>query len=158
MKIKASIACWLLVAGLTANAAELQPVPASPQLEANMIKLSEQLRCLVCQNQTIADSQAPLAVDLRQHIREQLVEGRTEDQILRYMTERYGEYVLYRPPFKATTWLLWVGPFILLVCGVLNLFRVLRRRRKNAPASTLGVEDQRRLEALLRRGPRSDKS
>jgi cytochrome c-type biogenesis protein CcmH/NrfF len=123
-----------------------------------MIRLAEELRCLVCQNQTIADSQAPLAVDLRQQIREQLAQGRAEEEILGYMTERYGEYVLYRPSFKAATWLLWIGPFALLFCGVWGLFRVLRLRGQHMPCRELSVEDHRRLEALLRPEPRSDKS
>jgi cytochrome c-type biogenesis protein CcmH len=95
-----------------------------------MMAMAAELRCLVCQNQTIADSHAGLAEDLRQQIREMLAKGMTERQIMDYMTERYGDFVLYRPPFKASTALLWVGPGVLMAGALLTLFVVLRRRQK----------------------------
>ena len=95
-----------------------------------MMVLAAELRCLVCQNQTIADSHAGLALDLRQQIREMLAKGMTEDQINHYMTDRYGDFVLYRPPFKASTWLLWVGPGLLTVGALAALVMVLRRRQR----------------------------
>jgi cytochrome c-type biogenesis protein CcmH len=99
-----------------------------PAVERRLKDLGEELRCLVCQNQTIADSNAPLALDLRNQIRAQVKQGKTDDEIRRYMTDRYGDFVLYKPPFKATTALLWVGPFALVAAGVLVFFVVVRRR------------------------------
>ena len=95
-----------------------------------MMQLANELRCLVCQNQTIADSNAGLAVDLRQQIREMLAKGQGERQILDYMTQRYGDFVLYRPPFKTSTALLWVGPAALLVLALGALIVLLRRRAR----------------------------
>jgi cytochrome c-type biogenesis protein CcmH len=116
-------------------AKEAVPVSADPALEARMMVLATELRCLVCQNQTIADSHADLAVDLRQQIREQLAAGKNEDDIRRYMTDRYGDFVLYKPPVKGTTLLLWVGPGLLLAGALIALFAVLRKRqRMNADA------------------------
>jgi cytochrome c-type biogenesis protein CcmH len=120
----------LVLATFLAHAVEAPPVAANPQIEARMMAISTELRCLVCQNQTIADSHAELAVDLRQQIREMLAAGQNERQILDYMTERYGDFVLYRPPFKASTLVLWVGPALLLVLAVGTLIRVLRRRQR----------------------------
>ena len=99
-----------------------------------MMSLATELRCLVCQNQTIADSHAELAVDLRQQIREMLQKGMSDDQVRTYMTERYGDFVLYKPPFKTSTALLWAGPAALLGGALFALFIVLRRRQ------TLGAD------------------
>ena len=114
--------------GVQAKVAET--VAANPALESRMMAVAAELRCLVCQNQTIADSNAELAVDLRQQVREMLEKGQSERQILAYMTERYGDFVLYRPPFQATTVLLGVGPGILLVLAVGILVMVLRKRQR----------------------------
>ena len=129
------IAAWLavlfLLLGLSAaNANEAAPAVADPVLEARMLAITAELRCLVCQNQTIADSHADLAIDLRQQVREMLQKGMTDQQIADYMTQRYGDFVLYRPPFKTTTALLWIGPGALLVLGLLGLVLVLRRRSR----------------------------
>jgi cytochrome c-type biogenesis protein CcmH len=113
-----------------ASAKEAAPAVADPVLEARMLTITAELRCLVCQNQTIADSHADLAIDLRQQVREMLQKGMTDKQIADYMTERYGDFVLYRPPFKSTTLLLWVGPGVLLVLGLLALVLMLRRRSR----------------------------
>ncbi|WP_275405258.1 cytochrome c-type biogenesis protein [Rhodoferax lacus] len=113
-----------------ASAAEAVPAAADPVLEARMLKIAAELRCLVCQNQTIADSHADLAIDLRQQVRELLQKGMTDQQITAYMTDRYGDFVLYRPPFKATTVLLWAGPGVMLVGGLLVLVLVLRKRSR----------------------------
>lgn len=104
-----------------------------PGLERRAIALERELRCLVCQNQTLAESSAPLAMDLRNQIREQLAAGKSEREITDYMVARYGDFVLYRPPLKGTTVLLWVGPFVFLLGGLYLLARVLRRRRVAAP-------------------------
>jgi cytochrome c-type biogenesis protein CcmH len=114
----------------TAWANEAAPASADPVLEARMLKITTELRCLVCQNQTIADSHADLAIDLRQQVRELLQKGMTDQQITDYMTQRYGDFVLYRPPFKTTTALLWIGPGVMLVAGLLVLVLVLRRRSR----------------------------
>jgi len=115
-----------------AHANEAAPAAADPVLEARMMRLTSELRCLVCQNQTIADSQSGLASDLRQQVREMLQRGASERQVVDYMTARYGDFVLYRPPLKASTLLLWFGPAVLLIAGVLTLIVVLRRRSQLA--------------------------
>jgi cytochrome c-type biogenesis protein CcmH len=122
----------LLAAGLAAPLAakEAAPVAVDEKTEARMMALASELRCLVCQNQTIADSHAELAVDLRGQIREMIAKGQSDGQIMDYMTERYGDFVLYRPPFKATTLLLWAGPAVLLLVAVGLLINVLRRRQR----------------------------
>ncbi|ENO84314.1 cytochrome c-type biogenesis protein, partial [Thauera aminoaromatica] len=109
-------------------------VAADPKLEADMMELSHKLRCLVCQNQSIAESNAPLAVDLRNQVREQLAAGKDKDDVIDYLVERYGDFVLYEPPFKAVTGLLWVGPFALLLGGAGWLAWRLRRRRSEIAA------------------------
>jgi cytochrome c-type biogenesis protein CcmH len=124
------LAALLGLSTLQASAVEASPVSANPQLEARMMDIATELRCLVCQNQTIADSHAPLAVDLRQQIREMLETGKNERQILDYMTDRYGDFVLYRPPFKTSTLVLWLGPLVLLLLAIGMLLRELRRRQK----------------------------
>jgi cytochrome c-type biogenesis protein CcmH len=115
-----------------------------PAIEARLKNLGEELRCLVCQNQTIADSNAPLALDLRNQIRVQVKQGRSDDEIRAYMTERYGDFVLYKPPFKATTALLWIGPFALVALGAAVLWIVVRRKPvavASAPAKRQRRED-----------------
>jgi cytochrome c-type biogenesis protein CcmH len=111
---------------------EAAPASADPVLEARVLRLSAELRCLVCQNQTIADSNADLAVDLRSQVREMLRDGRSDQEVLGYMTERYGDFVLYRPPLKAATFLLWFGPALLLAIGAGVLVTILRRRSRLA--------------------------
>jgi cytochrome c-type biogenesis protein CcmH len=105
---------------------------ASAALETRVQRLAAELRCLVCQNQTIADSNAELAVDLRNQVRKQLQAGKTEAEVIDYMTARYGDFVLYRPPVKASTAVLWFGPAVLLVGGIGTLGFILRRRAKMA--------------------------
>ena len=131
------------------HAAEAPPTDQDRATQARAIRLEEQLRCLVCQNQTIADSNADLAVDLRRQVREQIAAGRSDDEIIDFMTSRYGDFVLYRPPLKATTVLLWAGPALLLVGGALLLVRVVRERRTTEPPP-LTVEERERAEQLLR--------
>jgi len=107
-----------------------------PSLDKRVAALAEELRCLVCQNQTLADSNAPLAVDLRNQIREQLAKGASERDVREFMVARYGDFVLYRPPLKASTIALWIGPFILLLAGAFLLIRQLARRRVPEPRLT----------------------
>jgi cytochrome c-type biogenesis protein CcmH len=129
------MAKWLTLLVLALNftlahATEAQPASNNPVLEARMMRIASELRCLVCQNQTIADSHADLAVDLRGQVREMLQKGQNEQQVIEYMTARYGDFVLYRPPFKSTTVLLWVGPGAMVLIGLFVLVRVLRQRSK----------------------------
>ena len=119
-----------------------------PDLDRRVAHLANELRCLVCQNQTLADSNAPLAVDLRNQIREQLAAGRSERDVLDFMVARYGDFVLYRPPFDARTALLWGGPFALLGAGAWILARRVRRRR-GEPAPELSDAERQRAAKLL---------
>ena len=107
-----------------------------PVLERRVTDLAHELRCLVCQNQTLADSNAPLAVDLRNQIREQLKAGKSEREVQEFMVARYGDFVLYRPPFKASTAALWLGPFALLLIGAWLFFRIVKRRTSQAAPLT----------------------
>jgi cytochrome c-type biogenesis protein CcmH len=122
---------WLLLAFSALAFGQASEVPRPDATTEQRLKvLAEELRCLVCQNQTIADSNAPLALDLRQQIRGQIAAGKSDAQIRDYMVERYGDFVLYRPPFKASTAMLWVGPFALLAFGVGIGVVMVRKRRK----------------------------
>jgi cytochrome c-type biogenesis protein CcmH len=112
--------------------------------EQRIRQLEEKLRCLVCQNQSLADSNAELAGDLRKQVRDQVAAGRSDDEIVAYLVQRYGDFVLYEPPFKATTALLWVGPFLLLAAAAGFLIVAVRRRR-NAPQEPALVPDEKRL-------------
>jgi cytochrome c-type biogenesis protein CcmH len=125
----------VLLAGATfaAPAKEATPVAEDPALEARMQAIAVELRCLVCQNQTIADSSADLAVDLRNQVKQMLREGKSQREIIDYMTARYGDFVLYRPPVKGTTMLLWFGPGLALLAGLAGLAITLRRRSRRAP-------------------------
>jgi len=116
-------------------AREAVPVAADPVAEARVQKLAEQLRCLVCQNQNLADSHADLAEDLKSQVREMVQKGLSDREIIDYLVQRYGDFVLYRPPVKATTWLLWAGPFALLAVALSVLAARLRRRRDVAALS-----------------------
>lgn len=122
--------CMALLITATAAAGAATTALADPALEARVQRISAELRCLVCQNQTIADSNADLAVDLRRQVRLMLQQGQSEQQIIDFMTARYGDFVLYRPPVKSTTALLWFGPAALLVLGVAVLLITLRRRSR----------------------------
>ena len=132
-----------------APAKEAPPAAADPVLEQRVIELTEQLRCLVCQNQSIADSHAELAVDLKNQVREKLKQGQTEAQIVDYMVARYGDFVLYKPPVKATTAPLWFGPFALLLVALAGLFYYIVRRRRSVPPPALSEEEQARVRSLL---------
>ncbi len=118
-------------------------------LERRVQALSEELRCLVCQNQSLADSHADLAIDLKNQVREKLKQGATEKDVITYMTERYGDFVLYRPPVKATTLVLWFAPGLLMLAGLIALFLRLRRRAADAEAPALSAEEHARALALL---------
>lgn len=132
---------------LGAMGADAVPTEMDPGSAARAVKLAEKLRCLVCQNQSIADSNAELANDLRRQIREQIAAGKSDDEIVSYMVNRYGDFVLYQPPFKMTTALLWAGPALLLFGGFIVLVRNLRRRQ--VAEAPLTVEERERAARLL---------
>ena len=132
-----------------ARAADSAPAADDPQLDKRVMELAENLRCLVCQNQTIADSPAELATDLKKQIREKMKQGMSDRDIIDYMVARYGDFVLYRPPLKGTTMLLWFGPLLFLAAGLAALFYRLARRRKNVGAE-LSDADHARATALLK--------
>jgi cytochrome c-type biogenesis protein CcmH len=135
-----------------AAAKEAEPMSADPVLEARVLKIAEELRCLVCQNETIAASHADLAVDLRKQIRIKLQAGESQQQIVDFMVARYGDFVLYRPPLKASTVLLWLGPFVLLVVAAVLMALNIRRRRRGVMAQEWTQEQARRARALLGEG------
>jgi cytochrome c-type biogenesis protein CcmH len=141
------------LAAAFAHAQEARPMAADPALEQRVLKLSENLRCLVCQNETIAASHADLAVDLRNQVREQLKAGKSEREILDFMVQRYGDFVLYTPPLKASTVLLWAGPFVLLAAMAFVLVRTLRQRRAQTVAAPLSDAERRRARELLGDAP-----
>jgi cytochrome c-type biogenesis protein CcmH len=138
-----------------ATAKEAQP-NEDPQIEQRMKALTEQLRCLVCQNETLADSKADLAADLRREIREQMKAGKSDKEIIAFLTDRYGDFVLYNPPVKPTTYLLWFGPFVLLAGGLVALFRYLKRRRGLIHERPLTEEERRRADAILKSEARKE--
>ena len=146
MRRLALVAALLLpVAG---HAGEAAPVTDDPVLEERVMRLAHDLRCLVCQNQSIAESNAPLAVDLRNQVREQFLAGKDEAAVVDYLVARYGDFVLYLPPFKGTTLLLWLGPGLLLVAGAGWLAWRLRSRVRETPHA-LSAEEHARATALL---------
>ena len=128
--LRRALLALCLVLPLFAAAKEAAPASDDPVLEARVMRIAAELRCLVCQNQTIADSHADLAVDLRNQVRDMVRRGQSQEQIIDYMTARYGDFVLYRPPVKSTTALLWFGPAVLLVGAVVVFVLLLRRRAR----------------------------
>jgi cytochrome c-type biogenesis protein CcmH len=140
----------LLLSGLSI-AKEAAPMAADVEIEKRMVAISEELRCLVCQNESLAGSHAELAQDLRREIRKMIAEGKSDKEILDFMVGRYGDFVRYSPPLKPSTWLLWGGPFLLLAGGVGGLIIFLRQRRISATPAVLSDEERRRADALLER-------
>ena len=134
---------------LALAAAEPPPAGHDPVLEEKVQRIAQELRCLVCQNQTIADSNAELAQDLRREVREMLARGKSEAEVREFMTARYGDFILYRPPFKAATLALWVGPFLLLAAGIWGLRRIARNRRRVTGEPALTAEERARVQALV---------
>ncbi len=152
---------WLLALLLVAPAAHAAtgggpppPTPTSgftnPKEDARYHALLKNLRCLVCQNESLQDSQAGLAQDLRREVREQMRAGKSNPDIVKYLVSRYGDFVLYRPPLMGTTYLLWFGPFLVLIAGIVALFVLLRRRTRRPDPDPLPAPERRRLAALLR--------
>jgi cytochrome c-type biogenesis protein CcmH len=125
------------------------PLADDPVTEQRLISISEEMRCLVCQNESLAGSRSDLANDLRREIRILISEGKSDDQIRSFMVERYGDFVLYRPPVKPVTWLLWIGPFVILGIGIAGLLVYLRRRNSSVPNVVLTDADNQKIDALL---------
>lgn len=150
------ILMWALICVLAASgpvtAQEAKPLAENPQAEARLKALAVELRCLVCQNQTLADSNAPLAEDLRREVREMIAKNMSDQEIINFLVERYGDFVLYRPPLRATTTLLWAGPFLLLAIGGTALILALRRRQKTLSEVVVSEADHARVEQLLSDG------
>ena len=140
------LALWLPLAAMAGVA---KPVAEDPVLEQRMIALSEDLRCLVCQNESLAGSHADLAQDLRQEIREQMRAGKSDKQVIEYLTQRYGDFVLYKPPVKPLTWVLWFGPFALLIGAAGGLYAYIKRRGDRLVDEPLSEEEKKRVAALL---------
>ena len=135
-----------------AMAKEATLLADDPVVEQRLIAISEELRCLVCQNESLAGSRSDLAMDLRRELRTLIKQGKTDTEIREFMVSRYGDFVLYRPPVKPTTWLLWAGPFGLMVVGVGALLVYLRRRNSEVATGGLTDEESKRVEALLKEG------
>src|ERR1044072_1905953 len=132
------------------------PVTDDPAIEQRLHKLAQNLRCLVCQNETLADAQADLAEALRDEIREQIKAGKSDKEIIQFLTARYGQFILYKPQVTPTTYLLWFGPFVLLLAGLAILFRYIKQRRDLIPEQPLSSEERRRAEDLLRTNSRKE--
>ena len=135
---------------LSGVAAQSRPEDADAELEKRVFAFSQQVRCLVCQNETLADSRADLAVDLRREIREQMKAGKSDEQITTFLTERYGDFVLYRPPLKLSTYPLWFGPFVLVAGGLLALYRSLKHWPTFPDVQPLTAGERRRVRQLLK--------
>jgi cytochrome c-type biogenesis protein CcmH len=131
------------------SANEAAPLADDPITEKRLIAISEELRCLVCQNESLAGSRADLANDLRREIRGMMQAGQSDAQIIEFLVSRYGDFVLYRPPVKPLTWLLWAGPFLLLLGGLAGLIRFLRLRSVQTPAAPLSEAERRAAQQLL---------
>jgi len=139
----------LLSVPLFAVAQEAKPMAKDPALEQRVMNLSQELRCLVCQNETLADSRADLAEDLRTQIREQMKAGKSDKEIVAFLTARYGNFIRYRPPFEPITYPLWLLPFILMIAGLTFLFFILKQRRGLITDEPLSPDERRRAEELL---------
>jgi cytochrome c-type biogenesis protein CcmH len=132
-----------------------------PKQQETYETLNKELRCLVCQNQTIADSNAELAADLRRQVHEMLQQGKSRDEIVRFMTDRYGDFVLYKPVFKGKTSILWIAPVVFLLLGLVTVFFFIRRKKaagnrpSDAGALAMDIEKQKRIRSLLEDGDRS---
>ncbi len=132
-----------------ALAKEAVPMAEDPVVEQRLLVIAEEMRCLVCQNESLAASRSDLAMDLRRELRTLIIAGRTDSEIREFMVSRYGDFVLYRPPVKPQTWLLWLGPFVLMAAGVATLLVFLARRRRALAEPPMTDDEARRADALL---------
>ena len=140
----------LLPAVVTAQITIEDKPSDDPVVEQRLAKISHELRCLQCQNQTLAESPSSIAADLRREIREQIKAGKSDKEIVAFLTQRYGDFILYRPRVTPTTYLLWFGPFVLLIGGLIVLFRYVKQRRDAITEQPLTAEERRRAEEMLR--------
>ena len=141
--------CLTLLVNITL-ADEATPLASDPALEQRLVSISEEMRCLVCQNESLSGSRSELAQDLRREIRDLIQQGKTDAEIRTFMVDRYGDFILYRPPVKPTTWLLWIGPFVLMFAGIVALLIYLRRRNTQVATTSLSDDENKRIDALLR--------
>ena len=148
--MKTIILLLTVLATPTLWAKDAAPLADDPVVEQRLIVIAEELRCLVCQNESLAGSRAELAEDLRREVRDLIRKGQSDEQIKEFLVSRYGDFVLYRPPVRSSTMLLWAGPFVFAILGVFLLIRFLRRRAAVVTATELSDEDRRRAEALLK--------
>ncbi len=139
----------LIITSTTSYAGEAVPLAEDPVVEQRLITISEELRCLVCQNESLAGSRADLALDLRREIRTLIKAGKTDAEIMDFMVSRYGDFVRYRPPVKPITWVLWFGPFLLLIGALVGLARMVRRSQSSAAAPALDPAQREKAQALL---------
>ena len=148
------LAACLVWAGLTtALAKEALPMAQDPVLEKRLVLISEELRCLVCQNESLASSRAELANDLREEVRKLIAQNQSDQQIKDYLVNRYGDFVLYRPQVKPMTWVLWFGPFLLLAVAVWGMFSYIRQRQSAQSAGlALSDADRHKVQAILKSG------
>ena len=145
------IACCVVALNMQAQAAqEAAPMAQDPVVEARLIELSQELRCLVCQNESLASSHAELADDLRREVRDLIRQGKTDQEVKDFLVARYGDFVLYRPEVKPLTWMLWFGPFVLMFLAVYLLIRYSQTRRAQLKSAVLSDEDRARAEQLLK--------
>ena len=156
-RLMLSLLLLCLLTSLTfAQVRRPEPVKDDPAIEQRLNKLSQELRCLVCQNETLADSRADLAEDLRDEIRQQMKAGKSDKEIIAFLTDRYGQFILYRPQVTPTTYLLWFGPFVLLLGGLALLFYYIKQRRDLIPEQPLSADERKRAEAMLRTDSRKE--
>ena len=152
-----SILLICLLASVVMAQVQEEEVPSDdPVIEQRLANISKELRCLQCQNQTLADSPAGLAADLRREIRAQMKAGKSDQEVIAFLTQRYGDFILYRPRVTFTTYLLWFGPFVLLLAALYGLFRYIKLRRDFIPEKPLSAEERRRAEEMLASIPRKE--
>ena len=160
MNLKSVLTQWLCVASLVffsalvpLQAKEAALLAEDPLVEKRLIHISEELRCMVCQNESLASSRAELANDLREEVRKLIREDRSDSQIKEYLVTRYGDFVLYRPEVKPLTWVLWFGPFLLLVLAIIGMAYYLRQRQvAQTGGPALSDEDRRKVQEILKSG------
>ncbi len=158
--VSVGFAALLLLPAPLLLAKEATPMAEDPVLEEMVDEIADELRCLVCQNQTIADSHADLAVDLKNQVRDMVRSGKSQEEIIDYMVERYGDFVRYRPPVKTSTYLLWAGPFLLLFIGIVVLMQNLKKRRLRTDEQEVALtpEERKHLAQLLKSEEEKNKS
>jgi len=148
-----AFACLMLLSAIVispqVSAKEATPMAADPVLEVRVLELAHELRCLVCQNQSLGDSHSEFAIDMRTEIRDQMKLGKDDEQVTEFMVQRYGDFIRFRPPVKSTTFLLWFGPLILLIIGGAVLFINLKIRKRSVKTVPMSDEERKRAEALL---------